>query len=153
MHFSDVQLCFLTNINMRNNQEKKVDRSEYHIAHTPIEKNFRTHLIFPFTVWTMISIKDMLLTSRRKLISAIHQHNFVAILQREVLPAKKLGFSEIQRHKREFFQKWKLAPGGHSTLVLQIFFMLLQSPGYCQSFEYLQTYMYIKTSTGYNTKT
>ena len=90
---------------MRNNLEIKVDRSQYHNAHTPIEKNFRNRLIFSFTVWTKISIKDMPLTSRRKLKSAIHLHNIVAILQREVLPAKKLGFSEIQRHTREFFQK------------------------------------------------
>ena len=110
MHFSDATLllCFLTNFNMRNNLENKVDRSEYHNAHTHPEIFFELAWFFLllFGIWFQ---SKMLLTSRRNLKSAIHLHNIVAILQREVLPAKKLGLNEIQRHKIEFFQKWKLA--------------------------------------------
>ena len=63
-----------------------------------LEESFQIRLIFSFSVWNMISMKDAP-HIREEYAIRISSTYVVAILEREVLPARNLKFSKIQGHQ------------------------------------------------------
>ena len=106
-----------------------------------LEESFQIRLFFSFSFWNMVSMKDAPRIGEEYAIH-ISLTCVVAILEREVLPARNLKFNKKghqshQSHKGPpFLSKMKICSGGSSILVSQFLFMLFQSPEYCQSFEY-----------------